>query len=66
MTEHDLIVVDVGNSQCKVGLVQGENIQQVHVLALEDCAYQPWRQKVVRSLLSHSVLWVLSGSNPPI
>ncbi len=62
----DLIVIDVGNSQCKIGLVQGTDILQVHTLALDDCAYQPWRQKQVHSLLKETARWVLSGSNPPI
>jgi type III pantothenate kinase len=66
MSPIDLIVIDVGNSQCKVGLVQGTDILQVHTLALDDCAYQPWRQKVVHSLLGNTIRWVLSGSNPPI
>lgn len=66
MKSFDLIVVDVGNSQCKIGLVQGSDILQVHTLALEKCAYQPWRQKQVHSLLKDHSPWVLSGSNPPI
>ncbi|MFO0812824.1 MAG: type III pantothenate kinase [Gemmatales bacterium] len=66
MKQIDHIVVDVGNSQCKLGTVQAGQILEVSTYALEDCAYQPWRHKPVSSLLSLRVPWTLSGSNPPI
>lgn len=66
MKQIDHIVVDVGNSQCKVGTVRAAQLLEVHSYVLEDCAYQPWRSKAVSSLKSHQVPWTLSGSNPPI
>jgi len=66
MKQVDLVVVDVGNSACKVGLVQAEALLEVHSYTLEECAYQPWRHRAVKDLTAMNVPWILSGSNPPI
>ncbi|HQR05455.1 MAG TPA: type III pantothenate kinase [Gemmatales bacterium] len=66
MKQADLVVVDVGNSACKVGLVQAEALLDVHHFTLEECAHQPWRHRAVHELSSMNVPWILSGSNPPI
>lgn len=66
MKQHEQVVVDVGNSLCKVGLVQAESIVDVYTFSLEECAYQPWRHRQVHDLLATSLPWSLSGSNPPI
>lgn len=62
----DLVVVDVGNSACKIGEVQAEQIQRVHRQNLEETACQPWRHPEVIALLAQRPKWVVSGSNPPI
>lgn len=66
MKQIDLVVVDVGNSACKVGEVQAEQLQQVHSFWLDECAHQPWRHRQVMDLTAGQPRWVLSGSNPPI
>lgn len=66
MKQADLVVVDVGNSACKVGLVQAEALLEVHSYTLEECAHQPWRHRAVNELTAMNVPWMLSGSNPPI
>lgn len=66
MKQFDQAVVDVGNSLCKVGLVQAEQIVEVYAFPLEECAYQPWHHRQVHELLSKHLSWTLSGSNPPI
>lgn len=66
MKQADLVVVDVGNSACKVGLVQAEALLEVHSYTLEECAHQPWRHRAVKDLATKNIPWMLSGSNPPI
>lgn len=66
MKQVDLVVVDVGNSACKVGLVQAEALLEVHSYTLEECAYQPWRHRAINELTGKQPSWLLSGSNPPI
>ena len=62
----DLVVVDIGNSACKVGVVRAEELLQVHIYGLEECAHQPWRHRAVSELAEKNPRWTLSGSNPPI
>lgn len=66
MKQADLVVVDVGNSACKVGLVQAGALLEIHSYTLEACAHQPWRHRAVNELTARKIPWMLSGSNPPI
>src|SRR5262245_42957277 len=62
----DLVVVDIGNSACKVGVVRAEELLEVHTFGLEESAHQPLRHRDVSELTAKKPSWVLSGSNPPI
>lgn len=66
MKQIDLIVVDIGNSACKIGEVQAEQVQRVHRFSLEECDNQPWLHHEVTTLTGRYPQWVISGSNPPI
>jgi len=66
MKQIDQVVVDVGNSACKVGLVQAEVLLETHSYTLEECAHQPWRHRAINELTASNPQWLLSGSNPPI
>jgi len=62
----DLIVVDAGNTRCKVGLVHAEQLIVVQTYLLAECDNEPWRDKDFQHLLLHQARWIISGSNPPV
>lgn len=66
MKQIDLIVVDAGNTRCKVGLVHAEQLIAVQSTLLAECENEPWRDSDFRNLLQHRARWLISGSNPPL